>query len=166
MIDERGSQYITKTVPCYLRVRVTHTSDPNLDYCNIHVIQLKSKKVDILKSVEGQFFSSTYSIKFLNETIDNVHSMTNSSEKYKEEDWTPCILNWAEVSVHGRSRYRIYMIYSKIEEGKPWIATSFTSKHIADGFRVGFMAILPQDLGHMLEHCVKRNGNLILEVEG
>ena len=164
MVDKHGLQYITKTAPCYLRV--SHTSISNQEYCNIHVIRLRTIRIDILKSVEGQFFSSTYSTEFLNEIIDNVHSKIDSTKKYKEEDWIPCILNWAEISIHGRSYYRIYIVYSRINDGKSWIATSFTSKHVANGLRVGFMAVLPQDSGYILEHCARRNGNLVFEVEG
>jgi len=152
----RSHRYYTKTAPCILRVE--RVSNNNTSWCVMRIKKVGTVTV-LDEAVEGPLFSSTYSIEYLNELVDKAHRKAGITPEKGE---VPCIINWADVNgPSGRST--VFVIYSKVGNSKPWVVASFSNKYIGSG-RVSFLAVLPSDLGLVIETCQSNDEELVFEV--
>ena len=148
--------YNTKTAACLLQVE---KDVKNRASCVIKV-KIIGIAVALNEAVEGPLFSSTYSIEFLNDIVDKVHNAFRVTQKAGD---IPCIINWAEVNAQGGRKSTVYLIYSKVSEGRPWVVASFSNKHTGTG-RVSFLAVVPSDVGQVIEACQDNDEDLVLEI--
>jgi len=139
------------------------------DYCTIKIKIIKTLTV-FNSLVEGPIHSSTLEINVLNKLIDVIMSKAGMDVYTTKESChnIPSLVNWMDVKdkQYGGGNYRVYIIYSKIVDGQPWLISSIYNKYTNAGFRIGFYAVIPSHCAIFLYKCIFNKNNLIFEIDG